>query len=152
MRRKILTFVVAALACTALIANAGSEHKHGEHKDKAKAASAKATGASFSGEIVDTGCYLGHEAKGEKHASCAAKCISNGMPMGLLTADGTLYLLTPDHDSPDAYNALKDMAAKMVTVNGTKMERAGMMAINVTGYKAMAAGMEHKEAPKKGGY
>lgn len=72
--------------------------------------------------------------------------------MGLLTADGTVWLLTPNHDNPDAYNALKEMAAKMVAVTGEKIERGGMKGIDVTGYKAVAVNAESKEAPKKGGY
>jgi len=96
---------------------------------------APAKPVTISGEVVDTGCYLGHAAKGEKHKECAAKCISGGMPIGLLTAKGKLYLLTPNHDNPDAYNKAKDMASSMVAVTGKVMERNGMSAIDVTDIK-----------------
>lgn len=140
MHRKILMLAVAAMACTALVANADD---HAMHKDKAVSEDMSKS-ASITGEIVDTACYLGHAAKGEKHAACAAKCINGGAPMGLLTADGTVWLLTPNHDNPDAYNALKAMAAKMVTVTGEKMERGGMKGLDVTAYKAVAANAESK--------
>ena len=91
------------------------------------------------GELVDTGCYLGHEARGEKHVGCATKCIAGGMPMGLLTADGTLYLITMNHDNPDPYNALKEMAGKTLDLTGVVMARGGMKGIDVTGFKAVAA-------------
>jgi len=100
---------------------------------------------TMKGEVVDTGCYMAHEARGEKHISCATKCINGGMPMGLLTADGRLYLLTLDHDNPDPYNRLKEMAGKQVTVTGTMLERAGMKGIDVTDAKLAAA----VPAPKK---
>jgi type 1 fimbria pilin len=87
---------------------------------------------TLTGELVDTGCYLGHAAHGEKHVSCANKCIGNGMPMGLLTADGTLYLITLNHDNADPYNKLKTMAGKNVKVTGTVMTRNGMKGIDVT--------------------
>lgn len=87
---------------------------------------------TLTGELVDTGCYLGHAARGEKHVSCASKCISGGMPMGILTADGTLYLVTLNHDDHDAFNKLKTMAGKNVKVTGTVMTRGGMKGIDVT--------------------
>jgi len=91
---------------------------------------------TLTGEVVDTGCYLGHAARGTKHAECAAKCINGGMPMGLLTATGSLYLITMNHDNPDAFNRLKAMAGKKVTVTGAPITRAGMRGIDVTSFKA----------------
>ena len=100
--------------------------------------SAPAARKTISGEVVDTGCYLGHAARGEKHVSCATKCINQGMPMGLLTADGTLYLLTMNHDNADPYNQLKAQAGKKVQVTGTVMARSGMKAIDVEEFKPVA--------------
>ena len=88
------------------------------------------------GEIVDLGCYLGHGARGADHKSCATKCIAGGMPFGLLTADGKLYLLTLNHDDPDPYNRCKDLAAQTVEVTGTLMQRNGVMALDVSDVKA----------------
>jgi hypothetical protein len=90
---------------------------------------------SVTGEVVDLGCYLGHAARGEKHVSCATKCLAQGMPMGLLTSNGTLYLVTLDHENADPYNGLKDMAGKNVTVTGELLARSGMKAIEATTVK-----------------
>jgi hypothetical protein len=90
---------------------------------------------TVTGEVVDLGCYLGHGARGEKHISCATKCINEGMPMGLLTSNGTVYLLTLNHDDSSPYNDLKTRAGKMVSVTGTVMARGGMKAIDVTAAK-----------------
>jgi hypothetical protein len=87
---------------------------------------------TVTGEVVDLGCYLGHAARGEKHVSCATKCLNQGMPMGLLTSNGTLYLVTLDHDNTDPYNSLKDMAGKDVKVTGELLTRSGMKAIEAT--------------------
>ena len=87
---------------------------------------------TVTGEVVDLGCYLGHAARGEKHIPCATKCLAQGMPMGLLTSNGTLYLVTLDHDNADPYNGLKDMAGKDVTVTGELLARSGMKAIEAT--------------------
>jgi hypothetical protein len=92
------------------------------------------------GELVDTGCYLGHNGQGAGHAECAALCINGGMPMGVLTRQGTLYLVTMNHDNPDFYNKLKKMAGKTVAVTGTVFSRSGMKAIEVTTFKMSRAG------------
>ena len=87
---------------------------------------------TVTGEVVDMGCWLGHAARGEKHISCATKCLNQGMPMGLLTSNGTLYLVTLDHDNGDPYNNLKSMAGKTVTVTGELLTRSGMKAIEAS--------------------
>ena len=87
---------------------------------------------SITGEVVDMGCWLGHAARGEKHVSCATKCLDQGMPMGLLTSNGTLYLVTLDHDNADPYHQLKTLAGKDVTVTGELLSRSGMKAIEAS--------------------
>ena len=93
---------------------------------------ASAAKKTVRGEVVDMGCYLGHAARGEKHVSCATKCLAQGMPMGILTENGTLYLVTLDHDNADPYAALKGMAGKQVAVTGAMLTRSGMKAIEAT--------------------
>lgn len=87
---------------------------------------------TITGEVVDMGCWLGHASRGEKHVSCATKCLNQGMPMGLLTSNGTLYLVTLDHDNADPYNNLKAMAGKNATVTGELLTRSGVKAIEAT--------------------
>jgi len=91
---------------------------------------------SWTGEILDAGCYIAHGAMGEKHVECALKCASNGMPLMILGKDGKAILLTPNHDNPDAYNQLKTMAGSMATVTGTLAERGGVKGIDVTAVAA----------------
>jgi hypothetical protein len=104
-----------------------------------KDASTAPKAVTTTGEIVDMGCYMSHAASGEKHASCATKCISMGMPMGLLTDKNKLYVLTMPHDSQDAYNKCKDMAGKLVQITGEVSEKDGMKAIEVTAVAAAPA-------------
>lgn len=123
MKRLLILLVVLALPLAPIQAVAHEGHKEAQHKPEAP--------KTVTGEVVDTGCYLGHAARGAKHVECATKCIANGMPMGLLTKDGTLYLLTMNHDNADPYNQLKEMAGKTVSVTGTVMTRSGMKGIDV---------------------
>ena len=106
------------------------------HEDHAAAqgkagTAAKAKQATLTGEIVDTGCYLGQGERGAKHQQCAQLCIRKGMPMGLLTAAGDLYLVVPPHAKTDAYKKLQDWAGLDVEITGTVMERNGMKSIEV---------------------
>ena len=106
--------------------------------EEKKAEGLGAKPATISGELVDMGCYVGHGAAGEKHAECATKCIAGGMPMGLLTKDGHLYLLTMAHGNADPFNKLKDLAGKQVKVTGPANERAGMKTLEVASAEAAA--------------
>ena len=124
MRRFVSTFAVVALALLAFDAMAAGQ-----------AARATAKNKTVKGEIVDLGCYLGHGARGADHKGCATKCISSGMPFGLLTAEGKLYLLTLNHDNPDPYEKCKGMAAENVEVTGALLQRNGILAIDVADVK-----------------
>ena len=79
---------------------------------------------TVTGEVLDMACYLDHGAHGEKHADCAKMCISSGLPVGIKSADGTVYLLIGEHKPANAM--LADYAAKTVTVRGKLATRDGM--------------------------
>ncbi len=120
--RKGTTGLVMAAAI--LLAASAQAHEASKHR-----------AATVVGELVDTGCYTAHLGKGAGHASCATMCINQGMPMGVLTKAGVLYLVTMNHDNPDSYNKLKSMAGKNVAVSGRVYDRSGMKAIEITGFK-----------------
>jgi len=126
--RKIVPVSLLALLLVASAAFAGE----GKHK--------KAETRTVQGEIVDLGCYLGHGARGAEHKGCALKCIANGMPMGILTEDGELYLLTMSHKDADPFAAAKELAAQTVQITGKLIEKNGMKAIEVLAVKEVGTG------------
>jgi hypothetical protein len=132
--KRITMLLASLLLCVAVT----SSMAHDEHAGGAKM-DMGGVKKTVTGEVVDMGCYLGHGAKGEGHIACATKCINNGMPMGLLTSDGKLFLLTMNHDNPDPYNKIKEMAGKTVAVTGASMARSGVIAIDVSDFKPVAA-------------
>ncbi len=91
---------------------------------------------TWTGEVVDLACYVAKGAKGTDHAGCAKSCVKNGQPMGLLTDDGSLVLLSADHKDGTPYEALKDLAGAKAEVMGSLAERDGMKVVTVTGSKA----------------
>jgi hypothetical protein len=85
---------------------------------------------TLTGQIVDLHCYTGREAKGEEHASCANACISRDVPAGLLTADGTLYLLV--NEKPNSVKEkVAGKAGKTVKATGKVVERNGMKVLQL---------------------
>ena len=88
--------------------------------------SEKASGqeTTVTGEVVDMSCYIDHGATGEKHADCAKKCISSGLPVGIKANDGKTYLVIGDHKPLNS--ELANYAAKTVTVKGKLASRDGI--------------------------
>jgi hypothetical protein len=79
---------------------------------------------TVTGEVLDMACYLDHGAHGDRHADCAKMCISSGLPVGIKSADGTVYLLIGDHKP--ANDKLAEFAAKTITVKGKFVSRDGI--------------------------
>jgi hypothetical protein len=94
--------------------------------------------ASVTGEVIDMACYFDNGACGPAHAECAKMCIASGLPVGLKTRNGTIYVLIgkqlPPSPQPaamhESMNAqLAQYAAKIVTVSGTVVSKRGMNVI-----------------------
>jgi hypothetical protein len=92
------------------------------------------------GEIVDFSCYLEVGKHGEKHRDCAQKCFRNGQPIGLLTRDGSLYMLMEEEHDPrrDGMGTFRqaaiDHAGHIMEVTGTASSVNGFAALYVHGY------------------
>lgn len=86
---------------------------------------------TVSGEVLDMACYMAKGAHGEKHKGCAASCIKDGAPMGLLTSDGKVYLLVENHNKKEAYAKVKDHAGEKITVKGTASVKGGLQGLVV---------------------
>jgi hypothetical protein len=92
------------------------------------------------GEVIDVFCYLDRGFTGEIHRECAQICIRGGMPMGILTQEGEIYLVFPSNEwATDRkkveyrkpYERLIEWAARQVQVGGYLVERQGMKGIEV---------------------
>lgn len=119
MKRAIFTILAGA-------AMAFAQHDHGN-------AGKEITMTSL---VIDTGCYLSHASKGEKHETCATTCAKAGVPLALLDeASGTLYLpVAVDHKNPNA--KLMPFIEKKVKVTGTIMEKGGIKGFAIKSVEA----------------
>ncbi len=92
------------------------------------------------GEIIDYSCYLQLGKHGTKHRDCGQKCLKNGMPIGLVTKDGKLYLLMEEeHDArrdglTDFRKAAIENMAYVMQVSGTESVVDGQRALYVRGF------------------
>lgn len=88
---------------------------------------------ALKGELVDTKCYFGvmRPGEGKVHRACAVRCLSGGVPPGLLVRDGDgrgqVLLLTGEEDwEPLQFDP--QWAARMLSVSGV-LERNGNLLI-----------------------
>ena len=91
------------------------------------------------GEVVDFSCYIQLGKHGEAHRACGAKCVQNNQPIGLLTKNGTLYMIMPEEHDPrrdggvDAKAFAAEHMGHIIEVNGTEASVNGYHAIYVQG-------------------
>src|SRR5260221_12169780 len=90
---------------------------------------------SVKGEVVDLACYLSKGLKVKRHRACAEMCAKKGLPIGVLTDAGDVYLLIEDHDDPGPYDAAKGLAGEQAEVSGKKFTKGGVQSILVNGAK-----------------
>lgn len=132
MKTKKTMTVVAALAAALAWGSARAHEGHDHGKEGKAASAAKADVFTATGEVLDLSCYLGHGAKGKEHQKCAKACLlDKKAPAGLLTADGLVYLLVPDHKHEKAFKPVGELGAEMVTVRGRKVVSGGLPGIMV---------------------
>ena len=88
--------------------------------------------ATISGEVVDVACYLASGARGPGHADCGKACAKAGGALGILTADGKVYvsLLPDDHKNNPNY-LLIDYVGENVEAKGYVRAKGGTNGIMI---------------------
>lgn len=85
---------------------------------------------TLKGEIVDMHCFVTRGERGPDHAGCANACISRDVPAGLVTEDGTLYVLLNERPV-SVKDKVAGLAGKTVTVTGFPVERNGVKGLQL---------------------
>ena len=100
--------------------------------DANKMVLAEAKPLTVTGEVVDVSCYTQLGKRGEGHKACGAMCVASGSPAGLLTADGTLYILMPEQHHPrrdgkvSLAKYLSERMAQTLTLSGMASSHGGI--------------------------
>ena len=64
-------------------------------------------------------------------------CAKKGVPIGVLTDAGEVYLLLDDHNNSDPYDAAKKLAGERAEISGAKFSKQGVASIVVSGVKGL---------------
>jgi hypothetical protein len=85
-------------------------------------------------QVIDLHCYTAGGMKGEMHKQCNIACAEAGVPLGLLSEDGKVYV--PVSKAPMTGQAkfndlLVEHAEQFVNVTGTLFERGGVLGIEI---------------------
>lgn len=94
----------------------------------------------ITGEMIDTWCYFsgvmgGPDAVvGTAHHTCAMWCSAGGIPVGLLTDDGTVYMVMKWEGSAEIADgtAMLDVQSHRITAEGMLYERDGIKYLMVS--------------------
>ncbi len=89
------------------------------------------------GEIIDMACYMAKGSRGPAHKTCAQMCAKKGVPIGVLTDAGEVYLLLDDHNNPDPYDDAKKLAGERAEISGKKFSKQGVASIVVGSVKGL---------------
>jgi hypothetical protein len=92
---------------------------------------------SVQGEIVDMACYMAKGSKGAAHKACAVMCAKKGVPIGMLSDAGEVYLLLDDHNNPEPYDTAKKLAGEHAQIDGKKYDKQGVASIVVGNAKGL---------------
>jgi hypothetical protein len=103
----------------------------------ATGAAQNADDVTVQGEVVDMACYMAKGSRGAAHKACAVMCAKRGVPIGVLTDAGELYLLLDDHNNEDPYEAVKKLAGERAEVTGKKINKQGVAGIVVGSAKGL---------------
>jgi len=121
-------FSIPGVILAAVFLAAPAAHAQGMgmgHKPEAK-------DVTVSGVVVDVSCKFGQGLTGDSHRMCAQVCADRGIPLAILSDDGTLYIPTSAAMPGDGQNArLKDFAEQRVTVKGRAFTAGGARALEV---------------------
>ena len=90
----------------------------------------KGKAVTITGTVVDTGCYMSHDAIGEKHTDCATTCAKNGVPLAVVDAAGKVYIpVAADHKNQNA--KLLPFVEKKVKIDGALIEKGGLAGLTI---------------------
>ena len=91
---------------------------------------AEGTEVSFTASVVDLSCKTVYNLSGNDHRMCAQVCFDLGVPLALMSEEGTLYMpVTMAMGQERGDKDLRGHAEHTVTVTGKVIERGGLHTI-----------------------
>ncbi len=134
---KLAAFVFMAVLSTAAMTQAQEMHAMKKSKDMHMSMAMKGKTTTLEGQVVGLNCYLSTGAHGAKAEECQTHCVKEGLPVGILTKSGSIYLATMGAGK-SANSLLLPYMEKYVEVIGSVHERAGMHLVVVKDVKPVS--------------
>ncbi len=123
--QRFLTSVGAALALLLVATPAAAQQDMAQKAPQGKQ-------YTVTGTVIDVSCKFGQGLSGEGHRMCSQVCADKGIPLAILTSDGTLYVPVSAGMPGESQNGrLKEFAEQTVTVKGKVFEAGGAQAIQI---------------------
>lgn len=86
---------------------------------------------TITGQVVDLNCNTTNGASGEGHKACAQACAKAGVPLGVLSSDGTIYLPVSSKPGDPQNSKLIPFAESKVKVTGMHRMVSGLHTIEI---------------------
>jgi predicted lipoprotein with Yx(FWY)xxD motif len=114
-----------ALACTAVLTCFALPLMAQGH------AATAGTEMTITGEVVDLNCFTTNAASGAGHKACAQACAKAGVPLGVLSSDGTIYLPVSSKPGDPQNSKLEPFVEGKVKVTGMHRMANGLHTIEI---------------------
>jgi predicted lipoprotein with Yx(FWY)xxD motif len=86
---------------------------------------------TITGQVVDLNCYTTNGASGAGHKACGEACAKSGVPLGILSSDGTIYLPVSSKPGDPQNEKLSAFTEGKVKVTGTHRMSHGLHTIEI---------------------
>lgn len=120
LKRMLATTAVLALLALTPLTLAAQAHEKTAGNDM-----------TITGQVVDLNCYTTNGASGAGHKACAEACAKSGVPLGILSSDGTIYLPVSSKPGDPQNEKLSAFTEGKVKVTGTHRMSHGLHTIEI---------------------
>ena len=86
---------------------------------------------TITGQVVDLNCYVTNGASGVGHKACGEACAKAGVPLGILSSDGTIYVPVSSKPGDPQNPKLAAFVEGKVKVTGTHRMSHGLHTIEI---------------------
>ena len=89
------------------------------------------TEMTITGQVIDLNCYVTNGASGAGHKACANACAKAGVPLGILSSDGTIYVAVSSKPGDPQNAKLEAFSEGKVKVTGMHRMSNGLHTIEI---------------------
>ena len=89
------------------------------------------TEMTITGQVIDLNCYTTNGASGAGHKACAQGCAKAGVPLGILSSDGTIYVPVSSKAGEAQNSKLAGFTEGNVKVTGMHRMSHGLHTIEI---------------------